>query len=235
MLELAAVSRTFGGLIVIDRINFSVGEGEIVGILGPNGAGKTTLFNMIAGVLSPSSGRILFGQRDITGMRAWNRCRLGIGRTYQVPRPFAHMSVFENVLVAATHGGRLSLKSARGEAEAVLVRVGLADRAMIPAGRLGLLDMKQLELAKALAIQPRLLLLDEIAGGLTEAECEVLLGIVDEVHESGVTIVWIEHVIRALRRLVTRLAVLAGGGFIVAGAPHEVLADARVKAAYLGT
>jgi branched-chain amino acid transport system ATP-binding protein len=167
MLELAAVSRTFGGLIVIDRINFSVGEGEIVGILGPNGAGKTTLFNMIAGVLSPSSGRILFGQRDITGMRAWDRCRLGIGRTYQVPRPFAHMSVFENVLVAATHGGRLSLKRARSEAEAVLGRVGLADRAMISAGRLGLLDMKQLELAKALAIQPRLLLLDEIAGGLT--------------------------------------------------------------------
>jgi branched-chain amino acid transport system ATP-binding protein len=235
MLELAAVSRTFGGLIVIDRINFSVGEGEIVGILGPNGAGKTTLFNMIAGVLSPSSGRILFGQRDITGMRAWDRCRLGIGRTYQVPRPFAHMSVFENVLVAATHGGRLSLKRARSEAEAVLGRVGLADRAMISAGRLGLLDMKQLELAKALAIQPRLLLLDEIAGGLTEAECEVLLGIVEEVHESGVTIIWIEHVIRALRRLVTRLAVLAGGGFIAAGAPHEVLADVRVKAAYLGT
>ena len=235
MLELAAVSRTFGGLIVIDRINFSVGEGEIVGILGPNGAGKTTLFNMIAGVLSPSSGRILFGQRDITGMRAWDRCRLGIGRTYQVPRPFAHMSVFENVLVAATHGGRLSLKRARSEAEAVLGRVGLADHAMTPAGRLGLLDMKQLELAKALAIQPRLLLLDEIAGGLTEAECEVLLGIVDEVHESGVTIVWIEHVIQALRRLVTRLAVLAGGGFIAAGAPHEVLADVRVKAAYLGT
>jgi branched-chain amino acid transport system ATP-binding protein len=235
MLELAAVSRTFGGLIVIDRINFSVGEGEIVGILGPNGAGKTTLFNMIAGVLSPSSGRILFGQRDITGMRAWDRCRLGIGRTYQVPRPFAHMSVFENVLVAASHGGRLSLKRARGEAEAVLERVGLADRAMIPAGRLGLLDMKQLELAKAVAIQPRLLLLDEIAGGLTEAECEVLLGIVDEVHESGVTIVWIEHVIRVLRPLVTRLAVLAGGGLIAAGAPHEVLADARVKAAYLGT
>jgi len=235
MLELAAVSRAFGGLIVIDRINFSVEEGEIVGILGPNGAGKTTLFNMIAGVLSPSSGRILFGQRDITGMRAWDRCRLGIGRTYQVPRPFAHMSVFENVLVAATHGGRLSLKRARSEAEAVLVRVGLADRAMIPAGRLGLLDMKQLELAKALAIQPRLLLLDEIAGGLTEAECKVLLGIVDEVHESGVTIVWIEHVIQALRRLVTRLAVLAGGGFIAVGAPHEVLADARVKAAYLGT
>ena len=145
------------------------------------------------------------------------------------------MSVFENVLVAATHGGRLSLKRARSEAEAVLVRVGLADRAMIPAGRLGLLDMKQLELAKALAIQPRLLLLDEIAGGLTEAECEVLLGIVDEVHKSGVTIVWIEHVIQALRRLVTRLAVLGGGGFIAVGAPHEVLADARVKAAYLGT
>jgi branched-chain amino acid transport system ATP-binding protein len=235
MLELAAVSRTFGGLTVIDRVDFAVGEGEIVGILGPNGAGKTTLFNMIAGVLSPSSGRILFHERDITGIRAWDRCRLGIGRTYQVPRPFAHMTVFENVLVAATHGAKLPLPRARGEAEAVLERVGLADRAMIPAGRLGLLDMKQLELAKALAMRPRLLLLDEIAGGLTEAECEVLLGMIGEVHGSGVTIVWIEHVIQALRRLVTRLAVLAGGGFIAAGKPYDVLADARVKAAYLGT
>ncbi len=235
MLELASLSRAFGGLLVIDRLDFKVEEGEIVGILGPNGAGKTTLFNMIAGVLPPSRGRILFGNRDITPMKAWDRCRLGIGRTYQIPKPFTHMSVFENVLAAAVHGGNMSLPRAKAEAEAVLTRVGLAHRALVPAGQLALLDTKQLELAKALALRPRLLLLDEIAGGLTEAECNVLLGTIGEVHHGGVTIVWIEHVIQALRWLVTRLAVLAGGGFIAIGTPQEVLADRRVRDAYLGT
>jgi branched-chain amino acid transport system ATP-binding protein len=235
MLELASLSRAFGGLTVIDRLDFRVDAGEIVGILGPNGAGKTTLFNMVAGVLAPSAGRVLFETRDITAMKAWDRCRLGIGRTYQIPKPFTHMSVFENVLAAAVHGGRMPMARAKTEAEAVLARVGLGDRALVPAGQLALLDMKQLELAKALALKPRLLLLDEIAGGLTEAECNVLLETIREVHQGGVTIVWIEHVIQALRRLVTRLAVLAGGGFIAMGAPQEVLADARVREAYLGT
>jgi len=235
MLELAALSRAFGGLVVIDRLDFKVDEGEIVGILGPNGAGKTTLFNMIAGVLPPSRGRIVFDGRDIAPMKAWDRCRLGIGRTYQVPKPFTHMSVFENVLAAAVHGGKMPLARAKEEAEAVLQRVGLAHRARLPAGQLGLLDMKQLELAKALALRPRLLLLDEIAGGLTEAECDLLIGTIREVHRGGVTIVWIEHVIQALRRLVTRLAVLSGGNFIAVGAPQDVLANARVKEAYLGT
>ena len=235
MLELASLSRAFGGLKVIDRVDFTVEAGEIVGILGPNGAGKTTLFNMIAGVLSPSGGRVIFEGKDVTAMKAWDRCRLGIGRTYQIPKPFAHMSTFENVLVAAIHGGRSSLPSAKKEAEAILERTGLKRHAMTPAGQLALLDTKQLELAKALAVKPRLLLLDEIAGGLTEAECDVLLGTIGAVHESGVTIVWIEHVIQALRRLVTRLAVLSGGGFIAMGAPQDVLADRRVKEAYLGT
>jgi branched-chain amino acid transport system ATP-binding protein len=235
MLELASLSRAFGGLTVIDRLDFRVDEGEIVGILGPNGAGKTTLFNMIAGVLPPSSGRILFAGRDITALKPWHRCRLGIGRTYQTPKPFGHMSVFENVLVAAVHGGRFSMAQAASEAEAVLVRTGLAHRALTPAGQLALLDMKQLELAKALALRPRLLLLDEIAGGLTEAECDILLETIAEVHRAGVTIVWIEHVIHALRRLVSRLAVLAGGNFIAAGTPADVLADPRVREAYLGT
>jgi branched-chain amino acid transport system ATP-binding protein len=235
MLELASLSRAFGGLVVIDRLDFNVGQGEIVGILGPNGAGKTTLFNMIAGVLSPSAGRILFEHRDITQMRPWNRCRLGIGRTYQIPKPFTHMSVFENVMAAAVHGGGMALARAKDEAEAVLARVGLSHRAMLPAGQLALVDMKQLELAKALALRPRLLLLDEIAGGITEAECEVLLSTIRDVHRSGVTIVWIEHVIPALRQLVTRLAVLAGGRVIAVGAPQDVLADRRVKEAYLGT
>ena len=235
MLELASLSRAFGGLVVIDRVDFNVGQGEIVGILGPNGAGKTTLFNMIAGVLPPSAGRIVFERRDITQMRPWNRCRLGIGRTYQIPKPFAHMSVFENVMAAAVHGGGMALARAKDEAEAVLGRVGLAHRAMLPAGQLALVDMKQLELAKALALRPRLLLLDEIAGGITEAECEVLLSTIRDVHRSGVTIVWIEHVIPALRQLVTRLAVLAGGRVIAVGAPQDVLADRCVKEAYLGT
>jgi len=235
MLELASLSRAFGGLVVIDRLDFKVDEGEVLGILGPNGAGKTTLFNMIAGVLPPSRGRILFSGRDITPMKAWDRCRLGIGRTYQIPKPFTHMSVFENVLAAAVHGGKMSLAQARQESEQVLTRVGLAHRALSPAGQLGLLDMKQLELAKALATRPRLLLLDEIAGGLTEAECDALIDAIREVHRGGVTVIWIEHVIQALRRLVTRLAVLSGGNFIAMGTPQDVLADRRVKEAYLGT
>jgi branched-chain amino acid transport system ATP-binding protein len=235
MLELASLSRAFGGLVVINRLDLKVEQGEIVGILGPNGAGKTTLFNIIAGVLPPSAGRIIFENRDITRMQPWHRCRLGIGRTYQIPKPFSHMSVFENVLAAAVNGGNMSLARAKGQAEAVLTRVGLAHRAVVPAGRLTFLDMKQLELAKALALGPRLLLLDEIAGGLTEAECDVLLGTIREVHRSGVTIVWIEHVIQALSGIVTRLAVLAGGRFIAMGKPEDVLADQRVKEAYLGT
>jgi branched-chain amino acid transport system ATP-binding protein len=234
MLELVSLSRAFGGLTVIDRLDFTVEAGEIVGILGPNGAGKTTLFNIIAGVLPPSGGRVLFEGADITRVKPWHRCRLGIGRTYQTPKPFSHMSVFENVLAAAVHGGRLSKALAAVAAESVLRRTGLLGRAAVPAGQLALLDMKQLELAKALALQPRLLLLDEIAGGLTEAECDILLETIDGIHRSGVTIAWIEHVVHALRRLVSRLAVLSGGNFIAIGAPPEVLADRRVREAYLG-
>jgi branched-chain amino acid transport system ATP-binding protein len=235
MLTLASLSRAFGGLRVIDGVDLTVETGEILGVLGPNGAGKSTLFNLISGVLPPSSGRILLDGRDITAMKTWDRSRIGIGRTYQVPKPFTHMTTFENVLVAAVHGGKMSVARARGEAEAVLHRTGLAHRAELPAGQLGLLDMKQLELAKALAIRPRLLLLDEIAAGLTEAETETLLTTIREVHAGGVTVIWIEHVIQALLRLVTRLCVLSGGGILANGAPQDVLADTRVRAAYLGT
>ncbi len=235
MLTLVALSRAFGGLRVIDHLDLTVEAGEILGILGPNGAGKSTLFNLIGGVLPPSSGRILLEGRDITTMKPWDRSRIGIGRTYQIPKPFTHMTVFENVLVAAVHGGKMSVARGREEADAVLHRTGLAHRAAFPAGQLGLLDMKQLELAKALAVRPRLLLLDEIAGGLTEAETETLLTTIREVHAGGVTVIWIEHVIQALLRLVTRLCVLSGGGILAAGAPRDVLADPRVKAAYLGT
>jgi branched-chain amino acid transport system ATP-binding protein len=234
MLELDGLSRRFDGLKVIDGLDLTVAEGDVLGILGPNGAGKSTLFNLIGGVLPVDAGRIYYRGRDITQMRAWDRCRIGIARTYQMPKPFAHMSTFENVLVAAVHGGSLPIARAKPEVEAVLELTGLTHRSALPAGRLSLLDLKRLELAKALAQGPRLLLLDEIAGGLTEAECDMLVAIVRAAHAKGTTVVWIEHVIQALRRIATRLAVLYGGAILADGRPDAVLADDRVKAVYLG-
>jgi branched-chain amino acid transport system ATP-binding protein len=234
ILELKRVTRRFGGLRVIENLDLAVGRGEILGVLGPNGAGKSTLFNLVAGVLPPSAGELLFDGRNMTGRKAWLRRRLGIGRTYQVPKPFAHMSVFENVLVAAAHGGSLGMRAAREEAAAILEFTGLADSSARRAGELSLLDLKRLELAKAIVRQPRLLLLDEIAGGLTDAECDTLLGMLSVIHARGVTIVWVEHVIHALKRIATRLAVLHSGAILVEGEPDAVLADDRVKEVYLG-
>ncbi len=234
MLELDGLSRRFDGLKVIDGLDLTVAEGDVLGILGPNGAGKSTLFNLIGGVMPVDAGRIYYRGRDITQMRAWARCRIGIGRTYQIPKPFAHMSTFENVLVAAVHGGGLRIARAKPEVEAVLELTRLAHRSALPAGRLSLLDLKRLDLAKALAQSPRLLLLDEIAGGLTEAECDMLVAIVSAAHAKGITVVWIEHVIQALRRIATRLAVLYAGAILADGRPDAVLADDRVKAVYLG-
>ena len=234
MLELSGVTKHFGALKVLDGLDLSVASGEVMGVIGPNGAGKTTLFNVIAGVLSPNTGSVLFEGRDLGKVRVWDRCRLGIARTYQVPRPFTHMSAFENVMCAALHGGDMGMRAASEKAEEVLESVAMAHRSPTPAGELSLLDLKRLELAKALASEPRLLLLDEIAGGLTEAECEVLLEIVGVVRDRGTTIVWIEHVIHALRRIASRIAVLYGGSIITTGAPDAELADQRVKQVYLG-
>jgi len=235
LLELAGLSRHFGGLNVIDGLDLSVAEGEIVGIIGPNGAGKSTLFNLIGGNLAPNAGRIVYAKNDITAMNTWDRCRLGIGRTFQIPKPFHQMSVFENVLTAAVHGGGMPVGHAKERTRTVLEQTGLWRRQDLAAGRLSLLDLKRLELAKALAVAPKLLLLDELAGGLTEAECNSLLDIVREVHGRGTTVIWIEHVIRVLRRVATRMAVLYGGTILSSGSPDAVLSDARVKEIYLGT
>jgi len=234
MLELRQISRRFGGLRVIERLDLHVARGEILGVLGPNGAGKSTLFNLVAGVIEPNEGVVLYQGRDLTRMKVWDRRRLGIGRTYQVPKPFAHLSVFENVLVAAVHGGGLSIAEGRREAGAALELCGLAGRAGQTAGLLSLLDLKRLELAKAIAKQPDLLLLDEIAGGLTEAECDQLIAILREIHLRGATIIWVEHVIHALKRLATRLAVLYSGVVLAEGAPDAILGDERVREIYLG-
>jgi branched-chain amino acid transport system ATP-binding protein len=234
ILEVHGLSRSFGGVKVIDKLDLAVAGGEIVGLLGPNGAGKSTLFNLIAGVLSPDAGAIAYQSRDISRMKVWKRRRLGVGRTYQIPKPFAHMSVFENVLVGAVHGAGLSIRSAREATLDTLELTGLTGSMASPAGALSLLDLKRLELARAIASRPALLLLDEIAGGLTEGECDALLAILAQVHARDVTIVWVEHVLHALKRLATRLAVLYGGQIIAQGTPEAILSDPRVKEIYLG-
>jgi len=234
MLELIGLSLHFGALKVLDGLDLAVERGEVLGILGPNGAGKTTLFNVVVGVQAPSAGCVVFEGKDLGRMRMWHRCRAGVGRTFQVPRPFSEMTVFDNVLTSAVHGGGLSLAEGRIQAGEALKGTGLTHRIGQRAGDLPLLDLKRLELAKAVACRPRLLLLDEIAGGLTDRECEVLLGILRALHAQGITIVWIEHVMHALRGVASRLAVLHGGKIIATGSPDDVLADPRVHEIYLG-
>jgi branched-chain amino acid transport system ATP-binding protein len=235
LLELERVTKSFGKVVVADGLSLVIGHGEAVGMVGPNGAGKTSLFGLISGDLAPASGEIVLDGTRITRLDAGARCRLGIGRTYQVPRPFGGMTVFENVLVAAAEGGRLRGHASHLRVVSVLERTGLLRDANTQAGRLGLLQRKRLELARALASGPRLLLLDEVAGGLTDAEVAELVGIVAGVRSEGVAVLWIEHVVRALTPAVDRLICLASGRFIGDGAPRDVLASAEVREVFLGT
>jgi branched-chain amino acid transport system ATP-binding protein len=235
LLELADVSKSFGKVVVADSLSLRVGGGDMVGIVGPNGAGKTSLFSLISGDLPPDSGEIRIGGAVVTRQGPAARCRLGIGRTYQVPRPFGAMTVFENVLVAVQQGGGLRRGASYERAAGVLARAGLAAEANSPAERLGLLQRKRLELARALATAPRLLLLDEVAGGLTDPEVAQLVEIVTAIRADGVAVIWIEHVVRALTGTVDRLLCLAGGTFVGDGAPAEVLALPAVREVFLGT
>jgi branched-chain amino acid transport system ATP-binding protein len=235
LLELDGVTKRFGRVVIAEDLSLAIGQGQIVGIVGPNGAGKTSLFGLISGDLAPDAGEVRFGGRVVTRLDAAGRCRLGIGRTYQVPRPFADMTVFENVLVAAQQGGRLGRKASYGAATEVLARTGMSSLANTPAERLGLLQRKRLEMARALATQPALLLLDEVAGGLTDPEVAQLIGIVRGINADGIAVIWIEHVVRALAPVVSRLMCLAGGAFIGDGKPAAVLADPAVREVFLGT
>jgi len=235
LLELDQVTKRFGRVVIAEDLSFSVGAGDTVGIVGPNGAGKTSLFGLISGDLAPNGGRVSFAGRNITRLDAAARSRLGIGRTYQVPRPFTDMTVFENVLVAAQQGGGLRRKASYAAAAEALERTGMADEANVPAGRLGLLARKRLEVARALATGPQLLLLDEVAGGLTDPEVTVLVEIVRGINAEGIAVIWIEHVVRALTSLVSRMTCLYGGEFIGDGTPAEVLANPRVREVYLGS
>jgi len=234
LLELQAVSKSFGALVVADKVDLRLAPGEALGIIGPNGAGKSTLFNLIAGLLRPASGVILLDGRDITSMPAERRCRAGIGRSFQIPQPFDSLTVFENTAVAALFGGGLSQAEATGFCGDILEMTGLAGKANLLAGGLRLLDRKRLELARALATNPRVLLLDEIAGGLTEAECQQLVATINALRGRGVAIIWIEHVVHALLAVVDRLLVLDFGRVVAEGNPEDVMRSEIVQAIYMG-
>jgi branched-chain amino acid transport system ATP-binding protein len=235
LLQLEHVTKRFGRVVIAEDLSLTVGPGDTVGIVGPNGAGKTSLFGLISGDLAPGAGEIRFAGRTVTKLDAATRCRLGIGRTYQVPRPFADMTVFENVLVAAQQGAGLRRRASYAAAVEALDRSGMSGEANVPAERLGLLQRKRLELARALATRPTLLLLDEVAGGLTDPEVAQLVEIVRGVNAEGTTVIWIEHVVRALTPVVSRLMCLSGGAFVGDGPPAAVLADPAVREVFLGT
>lgn len=232
LLSIKGLCKRFGALVVTDDLSLEVTEGEIVGILGPNGAGKTTLFNLIAGTIRADAGEIMFNGLNVVGAGVAERCKLGISRSFQVPHPFAGMTVFENVLVGATFGR--SGDDRFDYALRALDITGLKHKANLLAGSLPLLDRKRLEMARALATEPRLLLLDEIAGGLTERECHELLSAVRDVHSAGVTIVWIEHVVHALLSVAERLVVMNFGKLFIDGSPDDVMKSREVRSIYLG-
>jgi branched-chain amino acid transport system ATP-binding protein len=234
ILSLSSVSKSYGAVKVTDDVSLAVARGEALGIIGPNGAGKSTLFNLITGNVRADRGRIDLLGRDVTAMPPMQRVRLGVGRSFQIPQPFEGLTVFENLLVAASFGRGLSEAAVAADCAEVLAATGMRRRANTPAGALTLLDRKRLELARALATGPELLLLDEIAGGLTEGECEALVATIRDVHARGVTIVWIEHVLHALTRVVGRLAVLDFGRVIADGTPAEVMGSKAVREIYLG-
>jgi len=234
MLELKSVSKAFGMIVVASDIDLSLARGEALGIIGPNGAGKSTLFNLITGMLRPDRGRILLQGRDITGLPPEQRCRAGLGRSFQIPLPFEHLSVFENLSVAALFGGGMSQVEAVQVCGETLALTGLEAKANLRAGSLSLLDRKRLELARALATRPRILLLDEIAGGLTDAECHILIETIRSIHARGISIIWIEHVVHALLAVVSRLVVLDFGRIVAQGVPSEVMRSSEVQTIYMG-
>ncbi len=234
LLALHDVSKAYGALKVTDGITLAVEEGQTLGILGPNGAGKTTLFNLISGDVRVDSGRVEYEGRDVTALAPHQRCRSGIGRSYQVPQPFGAMTVFENLVTAACFGGGQAEREAWETAVEVLEKTGLKAHANKPAGGLTLLNRKRLELARALATKPKLLLLDEIAGGLTEHEAAVLVEELRRIKAEGVTMIWIEHVVHALLSIADRLFVINFGQKLAEGEPQAVMNDAEVRRVYMG-
>ena len=234
LLALENISKRFGAVVVADNVSLALAEGEALGIIGPNGAGKTTLFGIATGTVAADKGRVVFAGKDITRLPPERRCRNGIARSFQIPQPFSGMTVFENVVVAAAFGVGEREAAVYDRCGELLERCGLAEKANKRAGGLTLLDRKRLELARALATKPRVLLLDEVAGGLTDHECAALVALIRNVRARGVSIIWIEHVVHALLAAVDRLLVLHGGKFIADGDPRTVIHSPQVAEIYMG-
>ena len=234
ILEVSGVSKAFGSLKVIDGFDFELAEGEALGIIGPNGAGKSTLFNLITGSLKPNSGSIRFEGVDITQFPAYRRCRLGIGRSYQIPHPFKGMTVFENLLVGAAFGKNQSEVQSYDACARILDLTGLLEKSNVLAGQLTLLERKRLELARALATSPRALLLDEIAGGLTEPEIQELIQTIRFIRSENISVIWIEHIVHALMSVVDRLIVINFGKKLEDGDPETVIKSPEVQEVYMG-
>lgn len=234
ILEFIDVCAGYGRIRILNNLSFCVEEGQVLGVIGPNGSGKTTMFNALLGLIRPTSGRILFDGVDITRMSANVRCKMGLGRTFQVPRPFENMSLYENVLVAAVHGASYSERFAHDAALSSLKLTGLYDKREIKSGELTLLDRKRLEIARALGTSPKLLLLDEVAAGLTDAEVKDMMKLVADLKASGYSIIWIEHIIETMVDSTDALMCMAQGSCIAQGDPREVIASKEVQRLYLG-
>jgi branched-chain amino acid transport system ATP-binding protein len=234
LLRLESVSRRFGGLQALSEVSLEVGRGEVLGLIGPNGAGKTTLVNVICGVHRASGGRVSFEGRDITAFRPYRTARSGLARTFQIVQPFPELTVLDNVAAAASFSRGLGVRESREAAREQLAFVGLEGLGERPAASLTLAMRKRLELAKALAMQPRLLFLDEVNAGLNSAEVEQAMALIRQIAASGVTIVLIEHLMKVVMSVCSRIVVLQQGALIAEGTPAQIVADTRVVEAYLG-
>ena len=235
ILTIESLTKSFGKVMAVENLSLQVNHGEILGIIGPNGAGKTTLFNLITGEIRPDRGKVVFNGTDVTFAQTYKRCRMGIARTYQIPRPFLNMSVLENILVGGVYGAAMGYGQSKQKCEEILEKTGLLSKRDFLAASLSFLDRKRLELAKALSTCPTLLLIDEVAGGLTESEVEEVLETIKSARKDGITVLWVEHIMMAMQKGPDRLLVMDFGQKLFYGTPEEALESKKVQEVYLGT